>query len=154
MGLSPEGIKPRFLSNPLEFDGVKIVFCQSFCKYNLPFSALFSSCQLLLKIGLVTHFRWFSYLKNPNSKLKIRNSKLQNGLRWKKIGWIFVKFWHRWKCWKMTFLSDLTFVSFQKWHRIFAFLRARESLTENTSSFQGVFVKIFQKRGGPDEQVE
>ena len=56
MGLSPEGIKPRFLSKPLEFDGVKIVFCQSFCKYNLPFSALFSSCQLLLKIGLGTHF--------------------------------------------------------------------------------------------------
>ena len=81
MGLSPEGIKPRFLSKPLEFDGVKIVFCQSFCKYNLPFSALFSSCQLLLKIGLVTHFRWFSYLKNPNSKLKIRNSKFQKGLR-------------------------------------------------------------------------
>lgn len=38
--------------------------------------------------------------------------------------------------------------------RIFTFLRARESLTENTSSFQGVLVKIFQKRGGPDEQVE
>ena len=57
MGLSPEGIKPRFLSKPLEFDGVKIVFCQSFCKYNLLFSALFSSCQLLLNIGLVTHFR-------------------------------------------------------------------------------------------------
>ena len=116
MGLSPEGIKPRFLSKPLEFDGVKIVFCQSFCKYNLPFSALFSSCQLLLKIGLVTHFRWFSYLKNPNSKLKIRNSKLQNGLRWKKIGWIFVNFCRPPKHGKMPFLSDLTFVSFQKWH--------------------------------------
>ena len=29
--------------------------------------------------------------------------------------------------------------------RIFAFLRARESLTENTSIFQWIFVKIFQR---------
>ena len=46
----------------------------------------------MLNIGLVTHFRPFFTLKNPNSKLKIRNSKFQNGLRWKKIGPIFVKF--------------------------------------------------------------
>lgn len=30
MGLSPEGIKPRFLSKPLEFDGVKIRIVQFF----------------------------------------------------------------------------------------------------------------------------
>ena len=30
MGLSPEGIKPRFLSKPLEFDGVKIWIIQAF----------------------------------------------------------------------------------------------------------------------------
>ena len=105
MGLSPEGIKPRFLSKPLEFDGVKIVFCQSFCKYNLPFSALFSSCQLLLKIGLVTHFRWFSDLNNPNSKLKIRNSKFQNGLRWKKSEAFFVEIWCLKKQGKFPFFS-------------------------------------------------
>lgn len=29
--------------------------------------------------------------------------------------------------------------------RIFTFLQARESLTENTSIFQGIFVNIFQR---------
>ena len=37
--------------------------------------------QLLLNHGLVTHFRAFFDLKNPNSKLKIRNSKFQKCLR-------------------------------------------------------------------------
>ena len=70
----------------------------------------------MLNIGLVTHFRPFFTLKNPNSKLKIRNSKFKNGLRWKKIGPIFVKFCRPGKRGKMPFLADLTFLSIQKCH--------------------------------------
>ena len=70
----------------------------------------------MLNIGLVTHFRPFFTLKNPNSKLKIRNSKFQNGLRWKKIGPIFFKISRPPKQRKMPFLADLTFVGIQKCH--------------------------------------
>ena len=35
----------------------------------------------LLNIGPVTHFHCFFNLKNPNSILKIRNSKFQRSLR-------------------------------------------------------------------------
>ena len=41
MGLSPEGIKPRFLSKPLEFDGVKIVFANRFVNITYRFRPYF-----------------------------------------------------------------------------------------------------------------
>ena len=70
--------RPAFcLESPLP----TLSYNDRFCKYYLPFSGIFSLCQLLLNIGLVTHFRSFPDLKNPNSQLKIRNSKFQNGLR-------------------------------------------------------------------------